>query len=69
MNPIVMRLVRAALATIAPQVVVLIPGLVTLLPPPYNLILTPILMGVGKGLRDGLNPTNSTTHWTKWIPF
>lgn len=68
MNPIVSRMVRALLAVIIPQLFLLIPEVAAILPAPYNLILTPVLMGIGKGIRDGLNPTNDPTSWTNWIP-
>ena len=48
-----------------PQLLPLVPGFVSLIPPPYNLILTPVLMGIAKGLRDGF--PNRT--WLKYIPF
>lgn len=69
MNRILLRIIRAIVAVIVPQILPLVPGFVAVLPPPYNLILTPALMGIGKGLRDGLNPTNVAGHWTNYIPF
>lgn len=65
MNAILKRLGRAALATLIPQLIVLLPGMVELIPPPYNLILTPVLMGIAKGLRDGFPKAS----WLKYIPF
>ena len=65
MNAILQRLGRAGLAVLIPQPLPLVPGFVSLIPPPYNLILTPALMGIAKGLRDGF--PNRT--WLKYIPF
>jgi len=65
MNAILQRLGRAGLAVLIPQFLPLVPGFVSLIPPPYNLILTPVLMGIAKGLRDGF--PNRT--WLKYIPF
>ena len=65
MNAILRRLGRAGLAVLIPQLLPLVPGFVSLIPLPYNLILTPVLMGIAKGLRDGF--PNRT--WLKYIPF
>lgn len=64
MNSIIERLIRSSVAVFLPQALSLLPGMVSILPVPYNLILTPILMGIGKGLRDGFPKAN----WIKWIP-
>lgn len=65
MNTILQRLGRAGLAVLLPQLLPLVPGFVALIPPPYNLILTPVLMGVAKGLRDGFPKVT----WLRFIPF
>lgn len=65
MNTILQRLGRASLAVLLPQLLPLVPGFVALIPPPYNLILTPVLMGVAKGLRDGFPKVT----WLRFIPF
>lgn len=65
MNALIKRLIRAGVATLTPQLIIFIPGMIELMPPPYNLILTPILMGIGKGLRDGF----SKAPWLKYLPF
>ena len=65
MSSILQRLGRAGLAVLIPQLLPLVPGFVILLPPPYNLILTPVLMGIAKGLRDGF----PNSPWIKYIPF
>lgn len=65
MKSLYLRLLRAALATAVPQLIMLVPGAVSLIPPPYNLILTPVLMGIAKGLRDGFPQAS----WLKYIPF
>lgn len=68
MNPILKRFGRALLAVIIPQIFLFIPEVAAILPAPYNLIFTPFIMSIGKGLRDWLNPSNDSTHWTNWIP-
>lgn len=65
MNPIIERFIRAGIATLLPQLIIFIPGAIELLPPPYNLILTPILMGIGKGLRSGFPKAS----WLKYLPL
>ena len=65
MNAIWRRLGRSALAILVPQLLIFIPGIVEVIPPPWNLVLTPILMGIAKGLRDGF----PNKPWIKYIPF
>ena len=59
------RIVRSLLALGATQLIPLLPGAVTLLPPPFNLIVAPILMGIAKGLRNAY----PGKPWIKYIPF
>jgi len=65
MKAIYNRIMRALLATAVPQLVVFIPGAVEILPPPWNLLLTPALMGIAKGLRNAYPEAK----WVTYIPF
>lgn len=65
MNAIIERLVRSGLAILVPQLIILLPVMVELIPQPWPLVATPILMGIAKGLRDGF----PNAPWLKYIPF
>lgn len=62
---IIERLVRSGIAIALPQIIMFVPAVMEMIPPPYNLILTPVLMGIAKGLRDGF----PQAPWLKYIPF
>lgn len=66
---IVLRIIRVGVAAISSQVATEIPGVVNVLPAPYNLVLIPVLSAIGKLLRDKYNPTNTTGHWTNYLPI
>ncbi len=59
------RTLRTLLAIGAAQLVPLVPGAVSLLPPPYNLLVAPMLMGLSKGIRNAY----PTVPWIKYLPF
>lgn len=62
---IIERLIRSGIAIALPQIIMFVPAVMEMIPPPYNLILTPVLMGIAKGLRDGF----PNAPWLKYIPF
>ena len=64
-----MRFVRASVATLAAVGVTNIGVIGPLLPPPWNLTLIPLLMAIGKFIRDTYNPTNDPAHWSNKIPI
>ncbi len=59
------RLLRSLLAVGVTQAIPLVPGVVSLIPPPFNLLAAPVLMGICKGLRDAY----PTVPWLKYLPF
>ncbi len=65
MNAVLERLLRSTGAILLPQLVAFAPAVVEILPQPYPLVLTPILMGISKGLRDGF----PGKPWLRWLPF
>ena len=65
MNAVLERLLRSTGAILLPQLVAIIPVIVGLIPQPWPLVATPILMGISKGLRDGF----PKAPWLKWLPF
>lgn len=65
MKSIIERLLRSGLAVLATQLIPMAPSLVAFIPPPFNLLAAPVLMGIAKGLRDAY----PGKPWIKYVPF